>query len=161
MAIDSSRQLRHMSWANQRVFEIVQTLPVEALESYLTNPEFTVAKILHHIVDGAEWYGYCITGQHHGFKQVYPKEMGDVAVLAAQLLIFDATLLEQSARDDEMLSIVEGEVTTRNLLSTLIAQSVHHATEHRAQLVDALELRGYPAINLDDLDLWAFEAFER
>jgi uncharacterized damage-inducible protein DinB len=43
----------------------------------------------------------------------------------------------------------------------LLVQAVHHATEHRAQLIDALESRGHQSINLDDIDLWAFEVFER
>ncbi|NCV77343.1 MAG: hypothetical protein EBW21_06725, partial [Actinobacteria bacterium] len=42
--------------------------------------------------------------------------------------------------------------------STIISQAVHHATEHRAQLIDALEFKRYKVINLDDIDLWAFES---
>jgi hypothetical protein len=38
---------------------------------------------------------------------------------------------------------------------------MYHATEHRAQLIDALEYRGYKSINLDDIDLWAFDEFEK
>ena len=36
--------------------------------------------------------------------------------------------------------------------STVLSQAVHHATEHRAQLVAALEANGYTDINLDDFD---------
>ena len=51
----------------------------------------------------------------------------------------------------------DGEEITRER-STIISQAVHHATEHRAQLIDALEYKGYKIINLDDIDLWAFES---
>lgn len=55
MAISTSRLLRHMAWANQKVFSSVQTLPDGALESFIVNEEWTVKHILHHIVAGAEW----------------------------------------------------------------------------------------------------------
>ena len=45
--------------------------------------------------------------------------------------------------------------------STIITQAVHHATEHRAQAISALEARGYKAVNLDDFDLWAYEIATR
>jgi hypothetical protein len=40
-------------------------------------------------------------------------------------------------------------------------QAIHHATEHRSQLVDALDFKGYKSIVLDDLDLWAFDKLEK
>jgi hypothetical protein len=42
------------------------------------------------------------------------------------------------------------------LRSTVLAQSIHHATEHRAQIAGALIANGVTALNLDDLDVWAF-----
>jgi hypothetical protein len=45
--------------------------------------------------------------------------------------------------------------------STILTQAVHHATEHRAQLIDTLEYKGFKPINLDDIDLWAFDEFEK
>lgn len=40
--------------------------------------------------------------------------------------------------------------------STVFGQSIHHATEHRAQIAGALVAHGVMALNLDDLDVWAF-----
>lgn len=40
--------------------------------------------------------------------------------------------------------------------STILSQASHHATEHRAQLVAALEAKEFNGINLDRMDLWAF-----
>ena len=34
--------------------------------------------------------------------------------------------------------------------------AIHHATEHRAQIAGALAAHGIDAIDLDELDLWAF-----
>ncbi len=41
--------------------------------------------------------------------------------------------------------------------STILSQSIHHATEHRAQIASALEAKGFKPVNLDDLDLWSYE----
>jgi uncharacterized damage-inducible protein DinB len=47
-----------MAWANQELFNAVATLPDDALNAYISNPEWTVGKILDHIYDGATWYVY-------------------------------------------------------------------------------------------------------
>ena len=87
--------------------------------------------------------------------------MSDVADIAKQLADFDAIAIGESEKPDELITRdVEGKLTT-NLRSTVLAQAVHHATEHRAQLIDALEFKGYKPINLDDIDLWNFESFEK
>ncbi len=41
--------------------------------------------------------------------------------------------------------------------STILSQAIHHATEHRAQIASALEAKGFTPVDLDELDLWAFE----
>ena len=38
-----------------------------------------------------------------------------------------------------------------------VAEILHHATEHRAQIASALEARGFVAVDLDELDLWSYE----
>ncbi len=160
MSIDTNRLVRHMNWANQRVYSAVQELPDAALGSYLVNAEWTAAQILEHIVAGAEWYVYCLTGRPLvRFDQ--PESMADVARLALVLLERDAIVAQEALKDDEVLAIDMGDGVYEHYRSTLIAQAIHHATEHRAQLIDALEFRGYKPINLDDIDLWGFADFEK
>ena len=48
----SNRLLRHMAWANQRVYDAVQKLPDKALTAYITNPHWSAGHILQHIVYG-------------------------------------------------------------------------------------------------------------
>lgn len=148
-----------MAWANQRLFAAVAELPDVALTSYLVDPEFDVATILHHIVDGAEWFAFC-AGGHPWSRREKPRTASDVVVLATTLAGLDALVIEEGRRDDGPLTISHEDGDFEAMRSTVIAQAPHHATEHRAQLVAALELRGYQPINLDDLDLWSFERFE-
>ncbi len=148
-----------MSWANQRVFDAVQTLPDLALESFIVNEDWKVIHLLEHLVSGAEWYLFCLQG---GDLREFPKPstMQEVAELSATLNAIDSELVRIGELDEEMLKIeFEGQIEW-NLRSTMISQAIYHAIEHRAQLVGALEYRGYNPIILDEIDLWAFENFE-
>jgi len=153
------RSLRHMAWANQRLYAACSTLPDEALDAYIVNPEWTARQILQHIVSGADWYVYCL-GIANWNDIPHPKVITDISKLAQTLAICDAQILSAAAEDDELLTFEEGE-KKMVLRSTLLAEAVLHATEHRAQLMDAIEARGFHAISLDDIDLWSFESFER
>jgi uncharacterized damage-inducible protein DinB len=149
-----------MAWANQRVYSAVQALPDGSLASYISNPEWTAGVILKHIVDGATWYVYCL-GVTMWTDIPDVKTMNDLPKLASMLAEFDAQILSQAELPDESLSIKEGERTFNALRSTILAEASYHATEHRAQLLDALESKGHFPIKLDDIDLWSFERHER
>ena len=162
MSISLVRGLNHMAWANQEVLKSVAKLPDASLNSYLTNPEWTVAKIISHICSAASWYVHRLEkGELVGIPAL--NKSSDVLVLAQLQNNLDRKLIEASSAEDRELTYVyqkTGERVTR-WYSTILAQSVHHATEHRAQLVDALEFNGYQIIDLDELDLWAFDIYER
>jgi uncharacterized damage-inducible protein DinB len=160
MAISMDRSVRHMAWANQRVYAAFSALPDVALDAYIVNPEWTARRILQHIVASADWYVYCLgIAPWHGFDE--PKTISELAGLAKTLEMCDAQIATALELDDEVLTYQEGEFTGQVLRSTLISEAVLHATEHRAQLMDAIESRGSSAISLDSIDLWAFESFER
>lgn len=158
--IGMHRALRHMAWANQQVYAAVVELPWNALGSYLSDPEWIAGRILHHITDGAVWYVHCL-GIERWRPIPIPESMDDIRGLATMLAGFDAQILSAADLEDELLEFRDDEGGGTVLRSTLLAQAVHHATEHRAQLIDALESRGHRTIALDDIDLWAFARFER
>jgi uncharacterized damage-inducible protein DinB len=83
--------------------------------------------------------------------------MTELVELANKLKSYDSQLLALAAESDAdvILKRAEGDLTRKR--STILSQSVHHATEHRAQAVAALEFSGYKSINLDDYDLWSYE----
>ena len=150
------RMLAHMAWANQKVFAAVAELPSESLDAYLVNPEWTARVIVQHIVDGADWYNVCLNAER--FSRVpAPVTSADVRTLAVKLAELDTKILEAAKQPEGRVHYEHGDDKVTNLRTTLIAQTVHHATEHRAQLMDALEFRGYIPIKLDDIDLWCFE----
>ncbi len=163
MTIGLERLLKHMVWANQRTIEHLESLPVEALKAFATNPDWFVAEILHHIVDSGDHYAYRISGVAVLTKPGEPciadvETLSDLTRIKDQAATVDAALLECVKLDDIQL---EFENYSGNLVkrwrSTILSQAIHHATEHRAQLAAALEARGFAPVDLDELDLWSYE----
>ena len=160
MSDTSTRLFRHSAWTSQRVYDAVQTLPDEALDAYIVKPEWDARRILRHIVTGASWYVHCLTGAPDVPLEL-PKTMSDLTFLKQKLAEFDQVIASQAVLPDEMLTITEDEKSWKNLRSTILGEAILHAIEHRTQLIDALESRGYSPISLDALDLWTFESYER
>lgn len=154
------RLLRHMSWANQRVYDAVKVLPDLALDAYIVNTEWTAGRIMQHIVGGANWYIFCLTEAPLRNIEL-PESMVSLNSLQEQLAELDSKIFSQSELPDEYLTIKEDNGSWGAMRSTILAQAIYHAAEHRTQLIDALESKGFSPISLDGLDLWRFESFER
>lgn len=158
--ISLDRGLRHMAWANQKVFSALQTLPDEALGSYIVNPEWTAGEITRHICNGASWYYFRLgLGDNNRFEPL--DKVSTIKEYASRLAGIDNALITIAQQDDEEINTTLEGRPVRRWKSTIITQAIHHATEHRAQLIDALEYKGYSIINLDDIDLWNFDDSER
>jgi len=167
--INPQKMIKHMAWANQEVLSRVASLPDEALGSFVVNPDWTVREIIAHIVRSSHFYGYRLqmssleaVAQRDAKRDVYlenEKELTrsvEVLKLLSMLQASDQTILDESHADEGIVyRVVDGALIER-ARSTIIFQAIHHATEHRAQLVSALESGGYSAINLDEFDLWAY-----
>jgi uncharacterized damage-inducible protein DinB len=84
--------------------------------------------------------------------------IADLALISKQAAAIDAALLESVSLDDVQLEFTNysGKLVKR-WRSTILSQAIHHATEHRAQIASALEAKGFTPVDLDELDLWAFE----
>jgi uncharacterized damage-inducible protein DinB len=163
MAISMNRMLGHMAWANAKTITHLQTLPEEALSAFATNPDWHVAEIIHHIVDSGDHYAFRISGIPALTQPDDPciedvKAIADLARLKEQAAIVDKALLECVNLDDIQIEVMNFEdKLVKRWRSTILSQSIHHATEHRAQLASALEAKGFKPVDLDAIDLWAFE----
>ena len=160
MTISLQRALAHMSWANQQIFKLIAELPDEALAAYATDSEFPVREILRHIAAASGGYAYRLDGiENEPMDQ--PKNMAELREIIKTLEVTDARLIKLVELEDKSIEVIRDGKTINWLRSTIITQAVHHATEHRAQAISALEARGFKAVNLDDFDLWAFEISHR
>ena len=156
-----SRLFRHMAWANNQLFTQLSTLPEAALSFSAWNPDWTVGKIANHIVIAQ---GRLISRLE---KKAAPEEiefeltaqgMKDLTSAAAKNDQKIQTLIDMP---EEMLTFIRYGETVSFLSTSVVAQFVHHATEHRAQIADILAVNNMDVINLDAIDLWSFERSER
>lgn len=161
MTISLERSLRHMAWANQKVYSAVSKLPDEALGSYIVNPQWTAGEICQHIAGGSTWFVFCLGIED--WIDIPKVSTGDDVKKVAELLHdLDSKLIKAAGEEDRQISHKGDDGVVRDVwFSSILSQAIHHATEHRAQLIDALEFKGFTPINLDHLDFWAFDAFER
>lgn len=158
--IEMTRAMRHLSWADDRFFAALADLPDEAFAVSYAPDAWSVGRLTTHIVGAAEWYCYCTAGIP--WTDLRPAASGaDVRVLQAHLAELDAVLLEQASLADDRMSFEDEGGPSSAMRSTLLTQAVVHATEHRAQICCALAANGFDTPSLDDLDLWAFERWER
>lgn len=158
MTISIERAIRHMAWANQKVYEALENLPEESLKSYVVNKEWTAYEISFHICNSAGFYVYRLG---IGDKPADIEEPAKIMTLKKLLEDHDKNLLLAAAQDDREIEFKREDKVFHRWASTILTQAVHHATEHRAQLIDTLEYKGFKPINLDDIDLWAFDEFEK
>ena len=153
------RLYRHMAWANQSVLESLSQL--EPAHLHLTAPgsEWSVARIAHHLVDAQRWYVWRIARDECDDSPV-PEAPADFLNLAALIAVADHRLQEEAALPEAMTEYEREGKTIVRARSTILAQAIHHATEHRAQIADTLAAHGFQVINLDDLDVWSFGTAE-
>jgi uncharacterized damage-inducible protein DinB len=149
------RLLRHLAWANAELFDRLAELSDAALALASPRNEWTVARILGHLVDSAGGYAARLEGVPRQPPIEPPTRVSALAELAARCADHDACLRAQAALPDgPSASPDPGEAPRAR--STVLGQAIHHATEHRAQIAGALATNGIDAIDLDALDVWAY-----
>lgn len=162
--IDLTRGLRHLGWSDDWMFDRLGELPADAMLARYGD-SWSVARLAIHIVGGAEWYRYCLTGEP--WTDLAPPSTEPAALqehvlsLRAHLASLDALLLGEAGLTDEPVTFVDEDGERTAMRSTILTQACLHGIEHRAQISCALEVSGFPGLPLDDIDLWAFEVHER
>ena len=144
-----------MGWANAGLFDRLAGLPDDSLALASPRNEWPVGRILAHLVDAADRYAARLEGAVRPGDTDPPATAADLAGQASRCAAIDARLRVQAAAPDAPSPSWDPANPVRRR-STVIAQAVHHATEHRAQIAAALATNGIDAIDLDALDLWAY-----
>ncbi len=155
------RSLEHLAWADDKLFTELAALPPEAFLARYAPDAWSVGQLAVHIVGGAEWYCYCLTGTEWT-DLGEAASAADLERLRRRLAELDAGLMAQATLPDELIEFQDeneqGPYSRTEMRSTILAQACLHATEHRAQIACALEAGGFAPITLDDYDVWAFAA---
>jgi uncharacterized damage-inducible protein DinB len=155
------RSFKHMAWANKQMLTILQGLPDEAINFSAWNPDWTVGKIAHHIVIAEGRLISRIVNQPSPPEPDAPTTAAGIKELISICAERDAQLSSLVDTPDEMRTFVRYGNEVAFLTSTILVQAVHHASEHRAQISDILASNNLDVLNLDEIDLWSFEKWER
>lgn len=149
--------LRHMAWANAALFKQLASLPDAALGHTASGSEWSVGAIAHHLVTAAENYAQRLHGEPRAPERSTPSTATDITHLAKGLAAADAKLRAGAALDGaEVLRWISfGGEPMAFPRWVLVNQSVHHATEHRAQIAGALAANGITSVDLDAIDVWS------
>jgi uncharacterized damage-inducible protein DinB len=149
--------LRHMAWANAALFKQLAALPDAALGHTAAGSEWSVGAIAHHLVTAAENYAQRLHGEPRAPERSMPTTASEIAVLAEGLAAADARLRAGAALEGtEVLRWISfGGEPMAFPRWVLMNQSVHHATEHRAQIAGALAANGITSVDLDAIDVWS------
>jgi uncharacterized damage-inducible protein DinB len=157
----TDRLFRHMAWANATLIEQLAQLPAEALTySSPGSADWSVGQIVAHFASSSGFYVARLEGTDVPIRPAPPVTADDVRAIARLCAGSDSRLLELAALPDAMTTYVRDGKTIRRARSTILAQSIHHATEHRAQIAGALAAHGVFAIDLDELDVWSYSDAE-
>lgn len=148
--------LIHTAWADDLLFKKLQDCPDEILGWHYADPEWPITRIIMHIVEGAEWYRYCLTGEKWT-EFSYPKIVSEIEPLREKLVQVHADILHCVDQPDELLEFEDEGGPRKAMRSTILNQIPYHSTEHRAQIFVALQINGYDKITADDFDVWAWE----
>ena len=147
-----------MSWANQFVLDKLGQLIEEDWKLRLTKEDWSVQELANHIVLAAGGYAHRVSGiaVSTGLDQKMVIPLPDLQKYCAKA---DEILRIESHKSDEINTYVREGKNIERSRSTIISQSIHHATEHRAQISDTLKVHGIRILDLDEIDLWAFSDF--
>ncbi|HET7181001.1 MAG TPA: DinB family protein [Candidatus Limnocylindrales bacterium] len=148
------RQFRHMAWANQALIARLIEQGDAALALTAPSNEWSAGRILVHLVNSANGYAARLEGLSRQPQADAPTTVAELPALAERLAAVDARLRAHAARPDGMAAYAGQENAYPR--STVLAQVIHHATEHRAQIAGALATNGNNGIDLDAIDLWEF-----
>jgi uncharacterized damage-inducible protein DinB len=139
--------LHHKTWATLRLIKFCQGLAPEHLDATAPGTYGTVRETLRHLLSADERYFNSVTGEDTGAA---PPEAG-LGALAERF----AALAKRWEHVFQDPSAPNREFSNRwGIASTLapMAQSVHHADDHRTQILTILGARG---LDVPDLDIWA------
>ena len=142
--------LRHKTWATLRLIEHCQGLAPEHLDASLPGTFGTLRETLRHLVLSDEGYIRNITRET--FEAAPPD--GDVAALAERFRALAArweALFEDPTLPEREFTSRQGTFTS----AVCMAQSIHHADDHRTHVLSILGSRGLQVL---EIDVWDYAA---
>ena len=153
--LNQEKLLLHMGWANQFVLAKLEGLNEDDWQLKLTSEDWSIQELANHIVLAAGGYAQRVSGNAIStglnMSMVIP-----LTQLQEYCSKADEVLRIESHKPDLVDTYIREGRSVERSRSTIISQSIHHATEHRAQISDTLKVHGIRILDLDEIDLWAY-----
>ncbi len=143
----------HHAWANERLLEACVDLTPEQLSTSVPGTYGTILDTFRHLVSADAWYLSLIGS--HGLDED-PEKVTDLAALSPAIATVGSgwrTLLAGGVDPDQDVVDVDDGQEFRYPVSILLAQMLHHGTDHRSQICTALTNLG---ITPPGIDVWAY-----
>ena len=148
--------IRHMQWANKEIFTEILKLDDEVLDYYVIDPEWTVKTIMVHIAGAAYLFSQRLDGEPFSRFELKNTEGPElIKELIEELEKIDESFLKHVDREDIDLTYMTSKGERTSKVSTIVSTMIHHAAEHRTQIVAALDKNNVRTINLDNYSPWS------
>lgn len=158
MEVDVTQKLLfHMKWANQVLFRFLLDADDDIYNLTAWDRGWSIHKIVNHLVVAQDRYVSRLSGLHTIEDKWEPCTKAGMQNLATRSLKNDEKLINLASIENKLLSFNQNGNVVNFHASTVLAQSIHHATEHRAQIDDILSFKGAVNLNLDSIDIWSFD----
>lgn len=148
--------LAYTSWADEKLFTFLMTLPDDAWRARATDEEWHIAALTFHLVASADWYRYQLGGPLTFTAE--PQSIAEVRSLGETWREINNFLLLEAGKEDELITYTEDGRTFSERRSTVLLQAVTHSVEHRVHIATTLKASGFASLELEDYAVWAFES---
>jgi uncharacterized damage-inducible protein DinB len=145
----------HHAWANLRLLDACQELPDEQLSGPVPGTYGSILDTFRHLVDSDGWYFFIATGDRAYMIEKQQLGIPELRTAAAGHGAAWARLLGEHDDPETILREVDDDdgYERRIPIGVLLAQALHHGTDHRSQVCTALTALG---VGPPDIDLWAY-----
>jgi len=147
---------KHMAWANQEIYKEIKKLDPEVLNYYVVDREWTVRTIMVHIVTASYLYSQRLQEKPFSKIEFDIEDTNLIDNLLSALESIDRDLIEQVYKDDKEVTFETSKGERSEKISVILSMMIFHATEHRAQIVAALDKNNERSINLDEYSIFGY-----
>jgi len=149
--------LRHNAWATRRLLAYCRRLDPEQLEAASPGTYGSILETLQHILDAEGGYRTRLAGEPPDWPRE-PEEVDDLdelAAIAEDTAAFWERLVREGFDPDRVISWTSkgSGAYTEVRAGLLVAQTLNHGNEHRAQICTIL---GSLGLEVPELDGWSY-----
>lgn len=162
MTIDGSllQAVRHNSWANDELLTFCAGRPPEELAWSAPGTYGTIHQTLHHLVGAEHGYLYTLTGRRPPIEE----ERGGRRMSGDWLAPLDELAERARSNAERIERVLTEDFDPARVLrfrdepgstkaGIIVAQLIHHGTDHRAHIATILGSNG---VTPPELDVWAY-----